>query len=436
MESRHSDRRRFIKQLGGAAAGVLAAPMIIPSSALGLEGKVAPSNRIVMGLSGIGGRGGALLINFAALDDVQIVAVCDVKEPQRKNAQQRVNAHYGAEVCDAYVDFREITERDDIDAMAIATPDHWHVLQALAALRSGKDVYMEKPLGLSIAEGKALRETVHRYGRVLQFGTQERSSRNSRFACELVLNGRIGKLQHIEVGSRQSVVSENYPSMPAPETIDYDMWLGPAPWKPYTDKRVINEWWFHTSDYTLGFVSGCGVHTVDMAQMGHGTSRTGPVSVEGTAIYPPDGLCDCATDWDVTFTYADGVTMNFTDGTRNPLGVKFIGSDGWVFVKEEHLGGKIDSQPQSLLRDILGPEEIHLPYSNHHQGNFIDCVKTRTEPVAPVDIAVRSDALCQLTDIATRLGRKLQWDPEKEVFVNDEGANRWLNKAMRPPWRL
>ncbi len=374
--------------------------------------------------------------NFIHLSDSQVVAVCDVKQPNREGAQKFVDDHYGKKVCAAYTDFRELCGRSDIDAVVVASTDHWHVLNALEAVRSGKDVYCEKPLGLSLEQGQVLRREVNRYNRVFQFGTQERSSRNTRFACEMVLSGRVGKIHKITVASRYSRSSENYPPMLVPDWLDYNLWLGAAPWAPYTANRVNRSHWYHISDYALGWIAGCGIHTIDMATWGNGTQFTGPVEVEGIGEFPRDGLCNCATGWDVNLKFDNGVTMNFTDSKRNPLGVKFEGPDGWVFVKEEHLGGEVDANPKELLRKEIGPDEVHLPVSNHHQQNFLDCVKTRAGTVAPVEVAVRSDTLCQLSDIAMRLGRKLRWDPEKEELINDAQATRMLTRPMRSPWRL
>ena len=429
-------RRRFLKKTTHLAAGIAAMPCLVPSSALGADGAVAPSNRIVMGFVGTGGRGGSLLNNFLGLKDAQVAAVCDVKQPARENAKRMVNGRYRTQDCTAYRDFRQLLARDDIDAVTIATTDHWHVLAALTAVRAGKDVYVEKPLGMSVEQGQVLREAVNRYGRVMQFGTQERSSRHTRFACEMVRSGRIGKIRKITVASRYSRTSENCPPMPVPKWLDYDLWLGPAPWVPYTTNRVINRYWFHISDYALGFIAGCGIHTVDMAQWGNGTDLTGPVEVEGTGEFPADGLCNCALGWNVNLKFANGVTMNFTDGKRNKLGVLFEGSDGWVFVKETHLGGRVDAHPKQMLHKPIGANEVHLPLSDHHQKNFLDCVKTRGKPVAPVEVAVRSDTIVQLSDIAMRLERKLQWDPDAERFVNDPEANRMLSRPMRHPWHL
>ena len=429
-------RRQFLRRAAAAAAGLAAAPYVITSTALGAEGRPAASRRTTLGFIGTGGRGGDLLMNFLGLAEAQVVAVCDVKRPVRENAQRVVDAHYGKPSCTAINDFRDLCARQDIDAAVVASTDHWHVPLTLAALRTGKDVYTEKPLGLSVEQGKVLRDTVNRLGRVFQFGTQERSSWSTRFACEMVLSGRVGKIHTIKVGSRYSTASGNYPPMPVPDGLDYDLWLGPAPWAPYTENRVSNSHWFHISDYALGFIAGCGIHTVDMAQWGNGTDHTGPVEVEGTGVFPRDGLCDCAVSWDVNLKFANGVVMNFTDGEKIPLGVRFEGTDGWVFVKERHLGGTFDAHPKALLREEIRPTEVRLPVSNHHQQNFLDAVRTRGQTVAPVEVAVRSDAICQLSDIAMRLGRKLKWNPDKEEFVGDAEANRMLSRPMRAPWSL
>lgn len=429
-------RRSLLKNVASLAAGAIGFPYVVGSSALGKAGSVTASDRVVMGFIGVGGRGGALLRNFINLEDTQVVAVCDVKRQRRDWALDLVDKHYGKKVCAAYTDFRKLCARNDIDAIVVGSTDHWHVLHVLEAVRTGKDVYCEKPLGVSVQQGQALREEVIRYNRVFQFGTQERSGRNSRFACELVLSGRIGKLKHITVASRYSIASENFPPTPVPDSIDYDLWLGPASWAPYHPNRVSNSHWWHISDYSLGWIAGCGIHTIDIATWGNGTDLTGPLEVEGIGEYPREGTCDNATGWDVNLKFANGVTMNFTDGKRNPLGVRFEGADGWVFVKEEHLGGKVDANPKELLKKEIGPDEVHLPVSNHHQQNFLDCVKSRARPVAPVEVAVRSDTLCQLSEIAMRLGRKLKWDPDKEEFVNDDQATRMLTRPLRSPWRL
>ena len=431
------NRRQFLYGAAGLTIGTIGFPYVVPSSALGKAGSVAPSNRIVMGCIGTGKQGQYVLGNFLQLPDAQVVALCDCRKSERDDALAVVKKHYGKADCALYNDFRELCARTDIDAVLIASTDHWHVLHALEAARTGKDMYLEKPMGVSVEEGQVLRKAIQRYGRVFQFGTQQRSDRNFRFACELALNGRVGKLHTIKVGVPPSIKTGHYPIVPVPPGIDYEMWLGPAPWAPYMRERVetLGLWhklWWHISDYSLGWISAWGIHHIDIAQWGNGTEITGPLEVQGTGIFPDEGLCDCATAWDVKMKYANGVTLDFTDNNQNPQGVRFEGSDGWVFVKR----GAIDAHPKSLLTEKIGPNEIHLPASNHHQQNFLDAVKTRAKPVSPIDSAVCSEIVCQLSDIATRTGRKLRWDPEKEKFIGDKLANGMLKRAMRSPWHL
>jgi len=436
MPTPNLTRRNLFKAAGAVAAAAVVGPYIVPASARGAERIPSPSNRVTMGWIGVGGRGSALLSNFLGIKDAQVLALCDVKKAARDRAQAAVNKQYDNQSAQTFVDFRELLARQDVDAVVVASTDHWHVPLALAAVRAGKDVYCEKPLGVSVEQDIALRSAVQRYGRVFQFGTQERSSWSTRQACEIVQNGWIGKVHTIKVGTRYSRSSGNYPAKPVPPEIDYEMWLGPAPAAPYCDERVSNSHWFHISDYSLGFIAGCGIHTIDMATWGNGTDLTGPLEVEGTGEFPRDGLCDNATAWNVNLKFANGVLMNFTDGEKNPLGVRFEGPDGWVFVLERHLGGTYDAEPKSLMKRTLDPSDIHLPVSNHHQENFIECCKSRARTVAPIEVAVRSDTLCQLSDIAMRVGRKVKWDPEKEKIVGDAEASRMLTRPMRSPWRL
>ncbi len=432
---RHS-RRRFL----GTALGAVAAPQIIPASALGKDDKVAPSERIAVGCIGLGNRGPALMRAYLGQSDARVVAVCDVNGQQREKGKQTVDRHYGDSGCAAYNDFRELCGRQDIDAVSIASPDHWHVLHSLEAVRNGKDIYTEKALGLSLAQDKALRAACRRYGSVFQWGTQQRSGENFRFGCELVRNGRIGKLQEILVGVPHDFPFPNQPTQPVPKYLDYDLWLGPAPWAPYSYHRC-RPWtkkdgysiWYHISDYCLGGIGGYwGIHHLDIAQWGHGTDGTGPVEVEGTAKFPEDGLTDCAVSWNVRHKYADGVTMIYTDQKQNEHGVLFKGTEGWVHVKRGH----IDAEPKSLLTSKIGPNEIHLLKSPGHQRQFLDSIKTREPTVSGIDVAVRSDTLAHLTDICTRLGRKIHWDPKMERIDDDVAASRMLNRAMRAPWRV
>ena len=426
-----STRRTFLARVA-KAAGVCAFPYIVPSSALGANGAVAPGNRITVGCIGVGPQGNGVMGNFLGRAEARVVAVCDVDARRREATRKRVDDHYRGTGCAAYSDFRELLARDDIDAVLIASPDHWHVPHAVAAAKAGKDMYVEKPLMLSLSQGQALRNAIHQYGRVFQYGTQQRSSREFRLACELVRNGRIGVLRTIKVGSPASRVSEEITPTPVPDWIDYEMWLGPAPWAPFSEKRIVNNYWWHHSDYALGFVAGWGIHHVDIAQWGNGTDLTGPIEVEGTGVFPPAGFCDCATKWNVQMRYANGVVLDYTDEAQNRHGITFEGSDGWVHVAR----GILEAHPKALVQTRFGANEARLYDSTHHVGNFLDCVKSRAETVCPIDVAIRSDMICHLSDIAMRLGRKLRWDPDAERFMDDAEANRMLQRAMRAPWQV
>ena len=433
-------RRQFLRDAAQTAAMAVGIPYIVPASVLGRGSTVKPSNRTVMGFIGLGIQGTGLKRAFLGHEDVQVLAVCDVYESQQRKAKRLVDEHYGNVACLAYNDFREVCNRDDIDAVCIATPDHWHVPVSLEAARAGKDMYTEKALGLSLTWDKVLQAACRRYGTVFQWGTQQRSDRNFRYGCELVRNGRIGQLHTIRVGVPHDFPFANQPTQTVPKGFDYDMWLGPAPWAPYTYQRC-RPWtkdesysiWYHISDYCLGGIGGYwGVHHVDIAQWGHGTDDTGPVEIEGTAIFPEDGLADCAVSWKVHHRYADGVTLVYMDNEQHKQGVTFQGTEGWVHVNRQGIW----AEPESLLTSVIGRDEIHLTESKGHQRNFLDAIKTKEKTICPVDIAVRTDTICHLTNICTRLGRKLRWDPKKEDFINDPEASRLLTRAIRSPWRL
>lgn len=452
---RLSDRRQFLVQIAKIVAASIAFPSVIPSSALGKAGTVAPSNRVVMGCIGLGIQGTGNMRAFLRQGDVHVDAVCDVRRSQCEKAKAIVDQHYGNGDCRVFGDFREITGSDRIDAVLIASPDHWHVLMGLDAARNGKHMYYEKPIGWSFAAGQVLRETVKRYGVTFQFGTQQRSSRNFRFACELVRNGRIGKLHTVLVGVPGSVPFPNVPSEPIPDGLDYDMWLGPAPWaphsfercRPYT-RRPNEDWtrnyslWYHICDYCIGFIGNWGIHHVDTAMWGAGKEQTGPVEIEGKGEFPKEGIADCAVRWQVENRFADGLKIVHMDNVSSSKhrdqipgfsqGVLFRGSEGWVFVNRS----KIDAHPKNLLTSKTGPNELHLHESTSHHRDFLDGVKTGREPGCPIDVAMRSNTICRINDIAIRLGDKLRWDPEKETFVNNARANRLLTRPMRSPWHL
>jgi predicted dehydrogenase len=376
---------------------------------------------------------------------VQVVAVCDLDAQRVKRAQTVVESHYARQNpggtykgCAGYGDFRELVARSDIDAVQIATPDHWHTLPALAAARAGKDIFLQKPLTLTIQEGRVLSDTVRRHGRVFQVGSQQRSDARFRQACELVRNGRIGKLQKVLIGYGTDPGCAPRPAMPVPEGLNYDMWLGPAPWAEYTEERVHPQkgygrpGWLRISDYGAGMVTGWGSHHFDIAQWAMGTELTGPVEIQGEAEFPKDGLWDVHGPFRIEYTYANGVTVSAADEPRNRSGLVFQGTEGWVYVTR----GRIDAEPKSLLQETVRPGETKLYVSNNHKGNFYECVKSRGPTIAPVEVGHRSCTVCLLGDIAMRLGRRLQWDPAREQFVNDAQANRMLARTMRAPWTL
>ena len=428
-------RREFLKCSAAAAT-------IVPACVLGAE---APSNRILVGCIGVGRMGLGDMKEVLGFKQARIIAVCDLDSKRVKHARGLVETHYSRQSttgtykgCATYKDFRNLLARDDIDAVLIATPDHWHALPAIAAAKAGKDIFLQKPLTLTIKEGRVLSDTVRRYGRVFQVGSQQRSDSRFRFACELVRNGRIGKLQTVKVGFGVDPSTGPQPPMPVPEQLDYDMWLGPAPWAPYTEKRVHPQdgygrpGWLRIADYGAGMITGWGSHHNDIAQWGMGTEYTGPVEIEGQAEYPKDGLWDVHGTFRIEYTYANGVKAICADNNKNKQGILFEGTQGWVYIKR----GEIDAQPKSLLTSTIGPNEIHLYNSNNHKANFLECIKSRAETAAPVEVGHRSCSVCLLGEIAMRLGQKLKWDPETEQFNNNDEANRMLSRAMRSPWQL
>jgi predicted dehydrogenase len=452
QRSKRLTRRQFLKSAGAAAAAI-GFPYIIPSSALG-SGLIAPSDMINVGLIGCGPQGNLELGNFLSAPDCRVIAVCDLWQQPLRYTAKRVDDHYKngtpsiESSCEMYSDFPRLLARSDIDAVQIAVPDHWHVLLGLAAAKAGKDMYLEKPLGLSIAHDLALRNAVHSTRRIFQFGTQQRSDRNFRFACELVRNRRIGELKEINVWCYGSDEQRRGRPAPVPDDFDYDTWTGPAQFKPYIRTRCqapsphLKTWWFD-STYSLGWIAGWGVHPLDIALWGGGELTRTAVEIEGSAHFPPDGECDTATDWDVVYSYDSGVRINFKSnpppeewqkryGRNFNHGTAFEGTNGWVLVDREG----IYTSPSSLLEWRPSPSGVHLYSSSGHVRNFLDCVRTRKDTVCTIDEAVRVDILCHLADIATRLGRSISWDPEKELFENDPQANRMLTRSMRSPWKL
>jgi predicted dehydrogenase len=418
-------RRTFAAQTTAA----LAAPLVIPSRLLGQN---APSRTLNIGFIGTGDHGIEWnLRRYLNHKDARVIVVCDVDRKRMEKAKTIVDEQYLNKDCAMTGDFREVIARPDIDAVMISTPDHWHTLISLMALRAGKDVQCEKPT-LTINEGKLLIETVRRLGRVFQTSTEDRSVPVYHRMAELVRNGRIGKLQRIEVILPKQPGGPGDPTpQPVPEYLDYEMWLGPAPFAPYTKDRVhFNFRWIQ--DYSGGIICDWGTHLFDTAQWGNNTERSGPVEVEGTGNFWSGGLYNTVKDYDLTYRYANGVVMTCKPGDPS---IKFIGADGWVGNKGWL--GKLEASSPEILESKIGPNEIHLytnPAGEHR--DFLDCVKSRKDPYFPVDIGHRVSTVCHLGNLAIQLGRKLHWDPQAEVFVNDDAANALLSRPLRSPWKL
>ncbi|MDY0354650.1 MAG: Gfo/Idh/MocA family oxidoreductase [Sedimentisphaerales bacterium] len=424
-------RRAFLKQTAFAVSSA-AIPYFVPSSALGKAGAAAASERITVGFIGTGDHGINMnLKSYLAQPDAQAVAVCDVDPVNLHKARDLVNARYGNTGCMTTQDWREIVARPDIDAVMISTPDHWHVPISIAAAKAGKDVQCEKPT-LTVEEGRRLVEIMDRYGRVFQWSTEDRAVDVYHRMCELVRNGRIGNVHTIKVELPVGPDTPGNPEpMPVPEGFEYDMWLGPAPWAPYTKDRC--HWNFRwIFDYSGGMLTDWGAHLLDGAQWGNDTEHTGPVEVEGQGIFCKGGLYDTAREYHLQYTYADGVKL-FVDSGEPSL--RFEGSEGWV--GNRGWRGKLEASRPAILDSVIGPEEIHLytcPQGEHR--NFLDCVKSRQACYFPPEIGQRCFTIAHIGNIAMRLGRKLRWNPQEECFVSDDEANRMLARAARSPWDL
>jgi predicted dehydrogenase len=406
------------------------APYFVPAHVLGVD---APSNKITVGMIGTGSHGTHTnLKKHLQQPDAKVLVVCDVDTKHMMRAKGIVDEEYGNNDCATTKDFREVLDRKDIDTVMISTPDHWHTLISVMAVRAGKDVQCEKPT-YSINEGKVLIREVRKHNKVFQTSTEDRSLGYYRRMIELVRNGRIGKVQKVEVVLPKNPEKPGDPTpQPVPPELDYDMWLGPAPEAPYTKDRVHYTFrWIQ--DYSGGVICDWGTHLFDTAQYALDVERSGPVEIEGTGTYWSEGLFDTVKDYDVTYRYANGVVMTCKPGTPS---IKFTGTEGWV----GNVGWDKPVQASSpeILNTKIGPDEFRVtdnPAGEHR--SFLDSVKSRKDPYFPVDIGHRVSTVCHLGNIAIKLGRKLNWDPKAEVFVNDKQANDLCKvRKMRKPWSL
>ncbi len=418
MSTAKLSRRRLLKTV---AAGAAASPWLIPSSALGNAETTAASERVVLGHIGVGGQGTSLFRRFLSCQGAQSVAVADAYKSRRENRAEMCNGK-------AYADFRELLARDDIDAVVVATQDHWHVPIAIAAARAGKDAYVEKPLGVTIEQCLACRKVFEEKKRIFQYGTQQRSSKHCRYGCELIRNGRIGPVERIEVIAPDGGSGGSTDEIPVPADLDYDMWLGPAPKVPFTAARCHPPGTYWIYDYSIGYLGGWGAHPLDIMVWGSDADISGPVEIEGTGVIPTEGLYDTVIHWDMKGKLGD-VEFTFKPGGDS---TKFIGPEGWINIRR----GGIAAEPTSLLQSKIGEDEIHLMESPRQTQNFVDSVKARTEAISPIGDSVRSDIISHLSNIAVRTGRKITWNPKKEVIVGDDEAAKLCTREMRAPWTL
>jgi predicted dehydrogenase len=472
-------RREFLKGTIAAAAGAAAAPYVLPSSALGLDGTTPPSGRVIYGYVGCGNHGAGW--NFDQVfrcGDAQIIAVCDVDQNHLAAAKSRVEDHYGRQFgkdykgCRAYGDFRELINRKDLDAVGIATPDHWHVIPAIMAAKAGKDVICEKPLTLTVAEGRILCDVVKQTSRIFQTASENRSIDTYIRLIELVRGGVIGRLKHIEVrlpmgntsmrvgGEGRDLFDARSVEKP-PKTLDYEMWLGQAPRMPYIAARSHGNFRWNLA-FSGGVITDWGAHMIDLAQWGHDSEHTGPVAVEGKGDFPPrDAVYNAAATFEVRYQYADGVTMTVSAGqgdldpsvsqkgpvvgrTPNP-GIRFEGTDGWI---ESHgWRGSLKASYRKMLDATIDPASVKIYRPSEivartdggkggEHRNFVDGVKSRKPCYAPAEIGHRTITIAHIGNIAMQLGRKLRWNPEAERFVDDSKADAMLSHKQREPWTI
>ncbi|MFC1738253.1 Gfo/Idh/MocA family protein [Planctomycetota bacterium] len=435
-KSKNVDRRQFLKSAAGLTIGAISFPYVVPSSALGKAGTTAPSNRIVMGAIGVGSMGTGDMQGFLHKNEVQMVAVCDVDARYRSRAKRIVDEKYGNDDCATYPDFRDLIARGDLDAVTIALPDHWHSIIYIAAAKAGLDIHGQKPLARTIREGRAICDAVKRYGIIWQTGSWQRSENDFHRAAELVRNGRIGKIHKVDVGLPTGSSCPTKPPIPVPDTLDWNFWLGPAPYRPHCDfgGGGCHYDWRWIMDYSGGQLTDWAGHHIDIAHWGLGLDYTGPVQIEGKGVYPKDGLYNVPIEYRIEYKYADGLEMCVANDRELPkgMGAVWYGEDGWIHVNR----GGLWAEPQSILKEVIRPNEIRLYKSRDHLQNFLDCVKTRKQTITPAEVAHRSISVALLGEIAMLTGRKLKWNPEKERFINDPDADRHLSRSMRSPWHL
>ena len=449
-------RRKFINNTVMGTAGVVGFPSIVPASVFG---KNAPSNKINIGQIGCGRIARSHDIrDTIRFDDARFVAVCDVDSKRVDDAKTLVDGYYAKKTgkskytnTKTYGDYREMLLDKDIDAVMISTPDHWHSQPALEAALAGKDIYLQKPTSLTVKEGQQLRQAVQDKNVILQVGTQQRAMPQFRVAAELVRNGRIGKIHTVKIGLPGDPSGPEAPTMPIPKNLNFDMWLGSTPEVPYTEIGVHpqNDYsrpgWLRQRNYGAGMITGWGQHHYDSAAWGMNTELTGPVSVEALAQFPKSGLWNVHGDFFVKHEYENGITVYTSGGYTN--GIRYEGTDGWIFVSrgsyqasatdpvdKEKSSKALNASDPKILESVIGENEIHLEKIDDQHGNWLDCIKTRKQPISPIEKGHKACAICLISDIAMQFSRKMEWDPINEWFINDPEANALLARAQRKPY--
>ena len=422
--------RRDMMRISTLGTAAIAAPTIIPSSAMGFAGFTAPSERLTLGMIGMGMMMDGHFNNMLNRENIQILAVCDVDESKREAARNRVNTKYGNSDCGCYNEHYEITSRSDIDAVFVVTPDHWHVPIAMDAVRSGKDVYVEKPMSLTIREGRMLSDTVRRYGAILQVGSQQRSEYSFGKAVEMVRNGWIGKVHTIYTDLGRFAPGEVLPEEPIPKGFDYDRWLGPTPWYPYNFRRVEGNYgggWRCFWEYGSRKNGDWGAHHYDIIQWALGMDHSGP------EFFFPRGYDDSDCQG---YKYKDGPTIyrdyRGPDKQFNEM-IVFHGENGKIGVGRN---GRLVSDPPEMKDRPLAPGEVHLGATESHHDNFLNAIRSRKRTIADVEIGHRTATICHLSAISERLDRTLRWDPLQEEIVGDAQASKWLDRPRRAPYSI
>ena len=429
-----STRRDFLKRSATVATGALILPQIIPSTALGMGGKLPPSDRIVMGTIGVGSQGSSNMRDFLELkNQVQFVAVCDVDTSHQANAKGLADEANKNKDCRVYGDYREFLEKEKLDAVSIALPDHWHGIIYSAAANKKLDVYGEKPICRTIEDGKTIVDAVKKNNIIWQTGSWQRSKPNFHHAVELVRNGRIGKIKTIEVGLPDgSKGIGTPPAIEVPAELNWEMWLGPALKVPY---RGVSHWnWRWILDYSGGQLTDWAGHHIDIANWGAELERTGPVEISGVGVYPRDGIYNVPVEYDFLCKYANGIEMRVANSSRlvHGGGATWYGEKGWINVDR----GRLEASDPKILQEVIGANEIQIYKSENHWQNFIDCVRSRKETIAPIEVAYRAISVALLGEIAMTTGQKIQWDPEKQEIIGNPMASRLLTRPYRQPWTL